>query len=142
MPEIPQQPSPERKELGKEETTMKLTAEEVRALIDQVGPSLGYDHTYAPVFPEGRSDVCAVRRLAEDGSTYGFDTIYLVWKTKEGELRWRELINSRSSKDYIHILDVRQEEGNIIVEVGSGGSYSGSPWSRSIKIPLDDLELA
>ena len=33
----------------------------------------------------------AVRRMAENGTNYGFDTIYLVWKDAEGKLKYREL---------------------------------------------------
>jgi hypothetical protein len=83
--------------------------------------------------------VCAVRRVVEDGESYGYDIIYLVWRDKKGNLRYRELINSRSSRDYIHIRDVREENGNIVIEVESGGSFSGSPWRRSIEISLSEL---
>ena len=119
----------------------ELTVKKVKDLIDRVGPSLGYDFTYDPVFPEGRRDVCAVRRLAENGSTYGYDTIYLVWRGKDGKIQYRELINSRSSKDYIHIDGVREENGKIVVEVGSGGSYSGSAWHKSIKVKISLAKL-
>lgn len=116
---------------------MNLTTQEVENLIDRIGPSLGYDLTYEPVFPEGRRDICAVKRLAENGSTYGFDTIYLVWKEPDGSLKYREIKNSRSTKDYIHINSVVvNEEGSISVDFGSGGSYSGVPWSESMKVVI------
>ena len=53
----------------------ELVAEDVRKLIVSIGPSLGYDYTESPVFPENRKDVCAVRHSAENGGSYGFDTI-------------------------------------------------------------------
>jgi hypothetical protein len=31
------------------------------------------------------------------------------------------------------------KNGMIVVEVRSGGSYSGSPWEKSIKISLAEL---
>jgi len=106
-----------------------LTAEEAKSLVSAIGPSLGCgDFTYDPVFPETRKDVCAVRRMAEDGSAYGFDTIYLVWKDKEGQIHYCELVNSKSTKDYIHINSVEADEKLVTVKYGSGGSYSGSPW--------------
>jgi len=128
-------------ESRKLEAAQKLFAEEAKKLIDREGPSLGCDHTYPPVLLNTRSDICVVRRLTEDGYSYGFDTIYLVWRDKNGKLKYRELINSRSTKDYIHIEDVREEENKVIVEVFSGGSYSGSAWSRRIEIPLAELDL-
>jgi len=114
----------------------ELTVAEAKSLIDRVGPSLGCgDFTYRPVFPEGRTDVCAVRRMAENGTDYGFDTIYLVWKEPDGSVHHEEIKNSRSTKDYIHIDSVVvKEDGGISVKFGSGGSYSGVPWSESMKV--------
>jgi hypothetical protein len=123
---------------GKEKQEMaELTAKETKALIDRVGPSLGCDFTYEPVFPKGRKDVCAVRRLAENGSTYGFDTIYLVWKEPDGTVKHKEIENSRATKDYIHIDSVVvKKNGSVSVKFGSGGSYSGVPWSESMKVAI------
>lgn len=116
----------------------RLTVEEAKALIDRVGTSLGCgDFTYGPVFPEGRTDVCAVRRMAENGRDYGFDTIYLVWKEPDGSLKHKEIKNSRSTKDYINIDSVVVgEDGSVSVKFGSGGSYSGVPWSESMKVAI------
>ena len=106
-----------------------LKSEEAKVLVSRIGPSLGCgDYTYAPSFPVDRDDVCAVRRMAEDGSDYGFDTIYLVWKDKDGKLRHKELANSRGTKDYIHIREVTVEDNVVTVKYGSGGVYSGSHW--------------
>lgn len=115
---------------------MELTREEAMGLVDQLGPSLGCgDFTEGPVFPKGRRDVCAVRRMAENGSTFGFDTIYLVWKEPDGSLRHEEIKNSRTTKDYIHIDSVAvNEDGSVSVKFGSGGSYSGVPWSESMRV--------
>jgi len=114
----------------------ELTSREVKALIDRVGPSLGYNFTDDPVFPEGRRDVCAVRRLVENGN-YGFDVIYLVWKEPDGSLKYKEIADSRATKDYIHIDSVVvQEDGSLTVKFGSGGSYSGVPWSESMKVAI------
>ena len=123
----------------KEEQAMnELTAKEAMTLIDQVGPSLGCgDFTYGPVFPEGRTDVCAVRRMAENGRDYGFDTIYLVWKEPDGSVKHREIKNSRSTKDYINIDSVVVgKDGSVSVKFKSGGSYSGVPWSESMKVAI------
>lgn len=116
----------------------KLTAREAKALIDRVGPSLGCgDFTYEPVFAEGRTDICAVRRMAENGRDYGFDTIYLVWKEPDGSVKYKEIKNSRSTKDYIHIdAVVVRKDGSVSVKFRSGGSYSGVPWSESMKVAI------
>jgi len=127
---------------GMEREAKKRTfAEEAKRLIDRVGPSLGYDFTSSPVLPEERDDIAVVRRSAANGRDYGFDVIYLVWKVGE-ELHYQELCNSRSSKDYIHIESVTVQEGWLMVKVGSGGSFSGSPWERIIKISISELGLS
>lgn len=114
----------------------KLEVEEIERLVESIGPWLGCDFTYPAVYPKNRDDIAAVRRLAENGSDYGFDTIYLVHKDNEGKIHHEELINSRSTKDYIHVDEVIAEELNnkieVVVKVGSGGSYSGTPWKEEI----------
>ena len=119
----------------------ELKPDKVKSLIGKVGPSLGYDYTSGPVFPESRKDVCAVVRTAEDGSTYGFDTAYLVWANLKGQLNHEELINTRSSKDYIHIDEIKEDENDIVLKLGSGGSYSGSRWDRQFNISKVKLGL-
>ena len=131
--------------LHEENTSMvPLSEEEVRTLINHIGPSLGSgDHTYPPVYPEGRKDVCVVRRMAEDGQNYGFDTIYFLSKLSDGSITYREVKNSRSSKDYILIDEVQEKEDDtmLLVKLSSSGSYSGRPWEASIKISFRDGEI-
>jgi len=115
----------------------ELTAQEAKSLVSRIGPKLGCDYTYDPVFPEGRNDVCAVRHMAENGSTYGFDTIYLVWKEPDGTIQYQEIKNSRATKDYIHIDSVKvNDDGSVSVKFRSGGSYSGVPWSESMRAAI------
>ena len=105
------------------------TSKEAESLITRVGPSLGCgDHTYGARFPKGRQDVCAVRRMAENGSSYGYDTLYLVWKSASGRLQHCEIVNSRSTKDYVDIDAITAEGDIITVSYSSGGSYSGNAW--------------
>jgi hypothetical protein len=124
----------------KTQNKQTLTSEKAKDLVDRIGPSLGSDLTYDPEFPKTRKDVCVVRRLAEDGSTYGFDTIYLLWN-KGNEIKYEELTNSRSSKDYINIESVVETKEDIVVKIYSGGSYSGQAWKDSIKRSKRDLGL-
>lgn len=114
-----------------------LTVEEAKSLIERIGPRLGYDYTHAPQFPKNRDDVCAVVHTTENGSTYGYDTVYLVWKESDGSVKHKEIRNSRSTKDYIHVKSVKvNKDGSVSVEFGSGGSYSGIPWSKSMKVAI------
>jgi hypothetical protein len=121
---------------------MKLSEQEAKELIGRVGDRLGYDYTHSPIFPEGRNDVCAVVHTTENGSTYGFDTVYLVWKEPIGSIRHTEIKNSRSTKDYIHIESVTvNDDGSIAVRFGSGGSYSGIPWSQAMKTQISSQNV-
>ncbi len=114
-----------------------MNKEQVMALINRAGPHIDarYDYTYGPIFPDGRTDVCAVRRLAENGSSYGYDTLYLVWE-KDGALRYCEIANTRLSKDYLHIEKVTAEGSVITVEYGGGGSFSGTPSAEVYRYTL------
>lgn len=111
---------------------MELTKKEAMDLITRIGPSLGCgDFTYSPSYPEGRNDVAVVKRMAEDGHTYGFDTIYLVWKDQNGGLHHRELANSRATKDYLNVTKLTCEGDEVLVEIGTLGLFSGNPWRDS-----------
>ena len=110
---------------------------EAHRLIARVGPHLGCgDLTHYPAFPEGRQDVCAIRHTAENGSDYGYDTIYLVWRGDDGALHHRPLRDTRSSKDYLHIRSITVDGENVKVEYGSGGSFSGSPWNSQAVVSI------
>jgi hypothetical protein len=116
-----------------------LTETEVRAFIDRTGPHIDarYDYTYPPEYPEGRADVCAVRRLAENGSSYGFDTLYLVWKRPSGSIGYRTIADSRASKDYLHIDKITADGDTVTVAYRSGGSFSGQPFEKTVAFRLD-----
>jgi len=122
--------------LEKEEK-MELTAQEAREYVNRIGPRLGYDYTYTPIFPEGRKDVAVVVHSAEDGSSYGYDVVYLVWKEADGTIRHKEIANSRATKNYIHIKSITVEGDKVTVKFSSGDTYSGKLWEaaemRSIK---------
>ena len=113
----------------------ELNPQEVKALIDRIGPSLGYDHTHAPVFPENRKDVCAVSRLVENGDSYGYDVIYLVWY--DNGMKYREIANTRETKDYLHVENISVQDDAVSVSFGSGGSFSGNPWEETTQHKLE-----
>lgn len=94
------------------------TAEEIEKFIDRTGARLGIDKTCEPVFPKDRSDICVIRRVCEDGKGEdGFDTIYVVWEDKEGNLWQKEIFNSRITKDDIFIKSLKIEKGGLKVEL-------------------------
>lgn len=125
-------------ELKRSRERGELPPEDAKNYVERISPSLGYDYTGEPIYPPNRKDIAVVRRMVENGCSYGYDIIYLVWKI-DGEIRAKPLIDSRDSRDYIHIKSVKVTEDGISVEVYSGGSYSGTPWSKKIEVPFSQL---
>ena len=119
-----------------------MNADQAKQLIDRVGPHIDgrYDYTYGPQFLEGRADICVVKRLAENGSSYGYDTLYLVWEV-DGKLQYQVIDDTQSSKDYLHIESVREEDDSIVVEYRNGGSFSGRPGSMTRRFKKQSLGL-
>lgn len=89
--------------------------EQAQNLIKRVGPKLGYDYLRG-IKRLGEDNIAALIWGAENGSTYGYDTAYLVWKDRSGQLKHNVLTDSRSSKDYLS-ADIKAEGGNILVDV-------------------------
>lgn len=119
-----------------------MQVDDVKRLIDQVGPHIDarYDHTYAPDFPIGRGDVCAVNRMVENGNDYGYNVLYLVWEAG-GQLQYRKITDTSATKDYLAVDSIREEKGDVVVEYGSGGSFSGEAWSREFRVKKSELGL-
>ncbi len=103
--------------------------EQAKNLVKRVGPKLGYDYLRETVRLEGE-DIAALVWGAENGSTYGYDTVYLVWKDNSGQIRNRILTDSRSSKDYLNAT-IKAEDNKIVVDV-KGNKF---------KIDKKDLDL-
>ena len=120
----------------------KINPEEAKSLVDRLGPHLDSrcDFTYAPVFPKTRSDVCAVDRIVENGTSYGFSVIYLVWKSG-GELKSEYLVDTKLTKDYLHIDDILEDGEDIVVKIRNGGAYSGEPSNEEYRRSKETLGL-
>lgn len=112
---------------------------EAKEYVKSVAPHLGCDFTEEPVLPKTRKDVGVVRHMAENGYSYGYDTIYFVWRGKEGKIHAKELTNSASTKDYIFIEEVSETENEFIVRVRYSGGFDGQPWAESIRVSKKEI---
>jgi hypothetical protein len=116
----------------------ELLAKDAVDYISATAPSLGCDHTYSPIYPSKRRDIAAIRRLVENGSSYGYDIIYLVW-TDGKEIHSKKLVDSSETKDYLDITKVEETPNGINIEVQSSGSYSGAKWKKLISVPFEEI---
>jgi len=120
--------TPENAEIGMHtKTKVKITfdgrieepedfMEQAQNLIKRIGPKLGYDWVRDTEQLEGKN-VAAIVYGTENGSTYGYDTVYIVWKDKKGKLNHREVTDSRSTKDYLSVNEIKEDEGSIVIDV-------------------------
>ncbi len=115
-----------------------LNKAEVKSFIDRIGERLGCDFTYAPSFPKGNEDICLVTRAVENGHSYGYSVVYLVWKIN-GTLRYREIENTKSSKDNLYYKNLRIENNTLRFTLEKSGTYSGNPSSSEKSIDLSSL---
>ncbi len=103
--------------------------------------SLGSDLKYKPVFPSTREDVCAVRRIQGDGSTYGSDLTYLIWKDKGYKIHHRVLTSCSRCDYFLDVKEVLEDKDEIVVKVGADWVHCGQPFERVLHIPKSDLEI-
>jgi hypothetical protein len=78
--------------------------------------------------------------MTEDGSSYGYNTLYLVWEV-DGKLQHRKITDTSATKDYLNVDSIREEKDDVVVEYGSGGSFSGEAWSREFRVKKSELGL-
>jgi|GEM_PF-6593981 len=116
----------------------ELLPEDAKAYIESIAPSLGYRFIYEPVYPQARRDIAVIRSSIEDGVSYGFDIVYLVWRSGN-QIQARVLIDTMATKDYLYIKNIDVDDSEVVVTITSGGSYSGSPWERTIRVPLVEI---
>jgi hypothetical protein len=90
--------------------------EQAENLVKRIGEKLGYDYLRGCKQLAGKN-VAAVVWGAEDGSDYGYDTVYLVWEDRSGNLNHRELSNSRYTKAYLSVTSITEDSGDIIVDI-------------------------
>jgi hypothetical protein len=122
---------------------------EAREYIDAIAPSLGCDCTYDVICPEGRRDIGAIRRLVENGSSYGYDIIYLVWRKKDGKIAAKELINSENTREYLDIKKVSENNESIDVKISSSSGEKIitiskkdiEEWEKTIQDDIDPLRF-
>jgi len=128
-------------ERNKSEEEPKDFLEAAKQLIQSMAPKLS-DSDYVKAIKQfGKRDIAAVIYDTENGSNYGFNTVYIVWKDDRGELKYKELLNSRDTKDYIHLEDIVETNGSFSIKVRSGGSYSGTSWEKDIVVNAKELGL-
>jgi len=94
--------------------------DQARNLVKRIGSKLGYDYLRSEKQLEGKN-VAAIVWGTENGSTYGFDTVYLIWESREGGIEYKEITNSRSTKDYLSVDEIKEDTDNIIVKVNGIG---------------------
>jgi hypothetical protein len=120
----------------------EISSQEVESLMNRIGPHINklYDFTSRPIFPKTRKDVCAVKRLTENGSSYGFDTIYIVWRDSEG-LSYEHIDDSSYTRDYLQIYEIFEDENDIVVKYGTGGIYGGSAWEEEYRKNKSEINI-
>jgi len=104
--------------------------DQAKNLVKSIGPKLGYDYLKDNKQLSGEN-VAVLVWGTENGSTYGYDTVYLVWKDKNGKLNHREITDSRCSKAYLS-ADIKGKGKDIIVDV-KGNEYEFSRKELDLK---------
>lgn len=64
------------------------------------------------IYPENRKDICAiVGRSKKDA----YDTLYLLWKNKEGDIKYKKIEDRKFSGDHLKGVRLYEEESVVIV---------------------------
>ncbi len=97
-----------------------VSVEDAKVVVNRVGERVGIgDWTFDPIYPEGRTDVCAVRRMLEsDSNDACYNTIYFVWREPTGAIRYVLVESGRSTNSMIDLNAIAvRENGEVEVKL-------------------------
>jgi len=94
---------------------------------------LGFDYTSKPKQIGDNKDFAYTVYSSENGSSFGFDTLYIGFKNKAGEIISKDILRE---KGYIHIRDVGIDSEKNVLNV----DYIIDGKKEALSIPLDELE--
>ena len=93
--------------------------EQAQNLIKKVGEKLGYDYMTGSTKLKGE-DIAVLIWATENGSTYGYETVYLVWKNKDGKLKHKTIT---SNSNYLTIKSFAIENNYVFIDIKNAGEY-------------------
>ena len=92
---------------------------------------LGFDYTKLPEFIPGREDLAYMIYSSDNGVSFGFETLYLGYKDKDGKVMVKAIL---IESGYIHISQVYVEGNNVHFKYRVGDE------EKELTIPLDKIE--
>jgi len=92
--------------------------DQAKNLVKRIGEKLGYDYMSNAKKLEGK-DVAVIVWSTENGRDYGFDTVYLVWKDKSGNLKYGVLKDSKRNKEFLSIYHLKETKKSIIININN-----------------------
>jgi|SRR6056297_2504889 len=92
---------------------------------------LGMDYTSTPKSIEGEDNLSYFVYSSENGSSFGFDTLYIGLKDESGELVSKPILRERG---YLHINNIKVKDDVLEVDYRVDGE------DKKLNIPLDELE--
>ncbi len=100
-------------------------------VLDHRAIKLRCDYTSKPKNIEGNNDLAYMIYSSENGSSFGFDTLYIAYKNKGGEIKSKDIVRTRW---YMHIDEIKIEDNCIKIK------YTTSDKEYTVTVPLDDIK--
>lgn len=94
---------------------------------------------HQPIFPEKERMVAAFK-VVYLGWPNDYDAIYLVWRTAEKKVKYREVVNLGESNYFLGIRGLKIVNQNLVVSIAAG-SNTLKPWQKDFSFPLAEFEL-
>ena len=123
-------------ENGKNLEEICINPEEVKKVVNRLGPHIEYDITRDCWFPEGRKDIAVIQRDAEDGFSYGRTVWYLAYNNGTGT-QVIPLHDTGKIHDNCHTWSVKVEDDILKVRIGYGG-YEPTLTKRLSELGIED----
>jgi len=102
-------------------------------VVEDKAIKLGFDYTSIPEKIDDRNDFAYMIYSSENGSNFGFDTLYIGFKDEEGDVETKAILRERG---YIQVVGAKIDSETNTLRIAC--MVSGE--EKNISIPLDKIK--
>lgn len=103
-------------------TEVETFVDQAKNMVERCASRLGYDYISALQVVPGREAV-VIKFSTENGSDYGYDTVFVVWRDSTGRMQQRAVVRGPAG-EYLQLGEVCEQPQGIEIAYSVGSAQS------------------